>query len=148
MDGQEALRLSAAVMAAGTTMAHLIDDGVRTRGFHDVRPAHGFVFALLSNAPATAGAIATHLGVTKQAASLLVDELESKGYVRRRRHPDDGRAWLLELTRRGRACTRAADVAAVDAVTQWEAAVGATRLRSLTQDLAALGADGPLRPAW
>lgn len=148
MESADLLGLSAAVMAAGSAMAHRIQDGVRARGFEDVRPAHGFTFALLSAAPATVGAIAAHLGVTKQAASQLVEELETKGYVARRRHPDDGRAWLVGLTARGRACTRAADAAALDAAREWESTLGELRLRRLCHDLVALGPAGPLRPAW
>lgn len=142
------LELAAAAMAAGTQLTHDIQAGVRARGFDDVRPAHGFTFSLLSRAPATVGSIAAHLGITKQAASQLVDELEAKGYVARRRHPDDGRAWLVGLTARGRACTRAADAAALDAVHRWQDQLGSARLRRLAADLAALGSNGPLRPAW
>ena len=148
MERGEALGLSAAVIAAGSAMAQAIQAGVEARGFADVRPAHGFTFVLLSRGPATTVAIAAHLGVTKQAAGQLVAELESKGYVRRRDNPDDGRSRLVELTARGRACTRAADAAAVEAVREWEQRLGARRVRQLATALAAVGATGPLRPAW
>jgi DNA-binding MarR family transcriptional regulator len=41
------------------------------------------------------------LYVDKSTASRVVDGLERKGYVGRKRHPDDGRAVLVESTPRG-----------------------------------------------
>jgi DNA-binding MarR family transcriptional regulator len=148
MDRDGMLALSATVMAAGTAMARAVQDGVERRGYSDVRPAHGFTFALLARGPAPIAAIAEHLGVTKQAAAQLVDELEAKGYLRRRPNPDDGRSWLVELTARGRACTRAADAAALDEVRAWETRLGERATRQLATALAALAPAGPLRPAW
>jgi DNA-binding MarR family transcriptional regulator len=40
--------------------------------------------------------------VTKQAMMLLVDDLESRGYVRRVADPTDSRAKVVRLTARGR----------------------------------------------
>ncbi|NEB79403.1 MarR family transcriptional regulator, partial [Streptomyces sp. SID14478] len=87
MQNSEALALSAALLAAAGELTQRIDEGVRARGFDGVRPAHGFVFVRLSFGDATATDVAAHLGVTKQAASQLVDELVRKGYVERRPHP-------------------------------------------------------------
>ncbi len=42
--------------------------------------------------------LAAHLRVTKQSASEIVALLGREGYVRRRPHPVDGRARILELT--------------------------------------------------
>ncbi len=43
------------------------------------------------------------LGVTKQAASQLIDLLVIRGYLTREEHPDDRRRMLVQLTERGRA---------------------------------------------
>lgn len=40
--------------------------------------------------------------MTKQGMSLLVEELEERGYVRRIEDPDDARARIVRLTARGR----------------------------------------------
>jgi DNA-binding MarR family transcriptional regulator len=45
--------------------------------------------------------LAAHLRVTKQSASEIVALLEQEGYVRRRPHPADGRARVVELTDEG-----------------------------------------------
>ena len=148
MRDDDALGLSALILAAGNALVDGIQAGVTARGFTDVRPAHGFAFARLAPAGATVSELAAHLNVTRQAAAQLVDELEGKGYVRRQRHPGDGRAQLVVLTDRGWACTRAADAAARDTVEAWASVLGEERLRALRDDLARLAPAGHLRPTW
>nr|BFE69386.1 MarR family winged helix-turn-helix transcriptional regulator [Actinoplanes digitatis] len=121
---------------------------MRARGFDDLRPAHGFAFVRLSGDGATVGQLAEHLNVTKQAASQMIEELVTKGYVTRRPHPDDARARLVVLTPKGWACTRAADEAATELLRPWAAALGPERLAALRADLARLGTPGRVRPIW
>src|SRR5438094_123670 len=52
-------------------------------GYTDLRPVHGSVFQFLKHSGATSSELAARLGVTKQAAGQIVDELERKGYVAR-----------------------------------------------------------------
>ncbi len=148
MHDDDALSLSVLLLAAGNALVDGIQAGVAARGFTDVRPAHGFAFARLAPGGATVSELAAHLGVTRQAAAQLVDELVAKGYVERRRHPDDGRAQLVVLTERGWACTRAADAAATETVEAWAGALGEERLRALRSDLAEIAPAGHLRPTW
>lgn len=68
------------------------------RGYDDLRPVHGLVFQALRGPGATSGELAEVLGVTKQAAGQIVDDLEHKGYVRRTAHPAGGRRKLVVLT--------------------------------------------------
>lgn len=142
------LTLSALVLAAANALVDGIQAGVVARGFADVRPAHGFAFARLAGDGATVSELAAHLGVTRQAAAQLVDELVTKGYVERRPHPDDGRAQLVVLTGRGWECTRAADAAAAETIGGWTAVLGRERLRALRDDLARIAPAGHLRPTW
>ncbi|WP_353941640.1 MarR family winged helix-turn-helix transcriptional regulator [Streptomyces sp. HUAS MG91] len=123
-------------------------EGVVARGFDGLRPVHGFAFSRLSAGDATATELAAHLGVTQQAASRLVDEMVRKGYVERQPHPHDARARLLVLTERGRACTRAAEEAAGDAVLPWVERLGEGQVRALAAQLLALAPGGPVRPIW
>jgi DNA-binding MarR family transcriptional regulator len=148
MRDDDALTLSALVLASANALVDGIQAGVVARGFTDVRPAHGFAFARLAPAGATVSELAAHLGVTRQAAAQLVDELVTKGYVQRRPHPDDRRAQLIMLTERGWACTRAADAAATETVGAWAAVLGTERLRALRDDLAEIAPTGHLRPTW
>ncbi|MER6787235.1 MarR family transcriptional regulator [Streptomyces sp. NPDC000658] len=147
MHTSEALALSAALLAAAGELTRRIDDGVAARGFEG-RPAYGFAFTRLARGGATVTELGAHLGVTKQAASQLVDELVRKGYVERRAHPGDARARLIVLTERGRDCTRAAEEAAAEAVRAWAEVLGEEQLSALRAQLARIAPDGPIRPVW
>jgi DNA-binding MarR family transcriptional regulator len=72
------------------------------RGFAELRPAFGVVFRALRDEPLTLTDLANRLGVSKQAASKVVDEMVAKRLVRRRVAPSDARTKPLELTARGR----------------------------------------------
>ena len=144
----QAETLAFALLATSRALVDGIDAGVRARGFTDLRPAHGFAFTRLSAGGATTSQLAEHLGVTKQAAAQLVEELVAKGYVERRPHPDDGRARLIVLTGKGRDCTRAAEAATADTVGRWASQLGERRLAALAEDLLRIAPRGPLRPSW
>ncbi|MGW7268797.1 MarR family winged helix-turn-helix transcriptional regulator [Streptomyces sp. NPDC054842] len=148
MQNSEAMALSAALLAVAGDLTQRIHAGVVARGFEGLRPAHGFAFARLSPDGATATDLAVHLGITKQAASQLVDELVRKGYVERRPHPEDARARLLVLTERGRACTRAAEEAAAEAVRPWADLLGEREVELLRAQLTHIAPRGPIRPTW
>ncbi|MFE9775475.1 MarR family winged helix-turn-helix transcriptional regulator [Streptomyces sp. NPDC005931] len=148
MQNSEAMALSAALLAVAGELTQRIQEGVVARGFEGVRPAHGFAFARLAPDGATVTDLASHLGVTKQAASQLVDEMVRKGYVERRPHPGDARARLVVLTASGWACTRAAEEAAAEAVRGWGEVLGERDLRSLCERLLRIAPGGPVRPGW
>ncbi|KUL41059.1 MarR family winged helix-turn-helix transcriptional regulator [Streptomyces regalis] len=148
MQNSEAMALSAALLAVAGELTQRINDGVVARGFEGMRPAHGFAFARLAPNGATVTDLAAHLGVTKQAASQLVDEIVRKGYAERRPHPDDARARLVVLTGRGWACTRAAEEAAADAVRAWVDVLGEGEVRAMLGQLARIAPCGPIRPTW
>ncbi|MEU5276586.1 MarR family transcriptional regulator [Streptomyces asoensis] len=147
MQNSEALALTAALLAAAGELTQRINDGVVARGFEG-RPAYGFAFTRLARGGATVTELGVHLGVTKQAASQLVEELVRKGYVERRPHPEDARARLIVLTGRGRECTRAAEAAAAEAVQAWSDLLGEDQLRILGLQLGSIAPHGPIRPAW
>ncbi len=142
------LALPALLLGAAGTLTQAIHDGVEERGFTGLRPAHGFAFVRLAPDGASIAEVAEHLGVTKQAASQLVEDLLRRGYVRAEPHPRDARAKLITLTELGWACTRAADEAALAAVRAWADELGADRVGELTADLARVARPGRLRPLW
>ncbi|MFI6935139.1 MarR family winged helix-turn-helix transcriptional regulator [Streptomyces sp. NPDC050287] len=148
MQNSEAMALSAALLAVAGELTHRINEGVLARGFEGLRPAHGFAFARLAPDGATVTGLAAHLGVTKQAASQLVDEIVRKGYAERRPHPGDARARLVVLTERGWACTRAAEEAAAEAVRAWVELLGEDEVSALLGQLVRIAPHGPLRPTW
>ena len=76
----------------------------RLRAEHpQVRYSHGFLIQQLVEGPRPVGEIAENLGVTSQAVSKSVRELEALGYVDRWGDPADGRVRRVALTERGRA---------------------------------------------
>jgi DNA-binding MarR family transcriptional regulator len=59
--------------------------------------------------PMSMGELAAALGIDPPNATVLVDDLESVGLVRRRPHPTDRRAKVVEATRKGKTMARRAD---------------------------------------
>ena len=58
--------------------------------------------------PMTQKALAEALGIDRTTMVALLDDLEDKGYVTRRRHPRDRRAFLIDPTGSGRTAKAAA----------------------------------------
>ncbi|MFC9998632.1 MarR family winged helix-turn-helix transcriptional regulator [Nocardia sp. NPDC127526] len=135
------------LLAAAAEVTDAIHAGVVAAGFTDVRPAHGFAFVRMAPDGATVGEIAEHLGVTKQAASQLVEELVKKGYAERNPHPHDARARLITLTERGWACTRAADAAVARFTDRWARTLGPDAVVGLRNMLTHVVTPGRVRPA-
>jgi DNA-binding MarR family transcriptional regulator len=56
----------------------------------------------VASAPCTQQLVAEQLGVSGPVVGALVDELEERGFVTRRRNPADRRSYALEPTAEGR----------------------------------------------
>jgi DNA-binding MarR family transcriptional regulator len=99
-----------AILVVGATryVAERLDTAVARAGIEGMRAPYGFVIRALHGAPLTLTALAERLGVTKQAAIKVVDEMETRGFVARAPHPGDRRAKVIALTPRGEAVRRAA----------------------------------------
>jgi DNA-binding MarR family transcriptional regulator len=117
--------------------ARLVDEG-----FPSLRTTSGFAFQRMAAGGATSGQLATFLGVSKQAAGQLVDELEAHGLARRTPGPD-GRTKTVVLTERGWACTRAATRISIEIEQRWANLVGDDRLDALVADLRAISGEQP-----
>jgi len=93
-------------------MSDLVLDNERRR---DVSEALGISFGRartvrrLARKPMSMGELAAALGIDPPNATVVVDDLESLGLVRRRPHPTDRRAKVVEATRKGKAMARRAD---------------------------------------
>src|ERR1044072_2642922 len=69
--------------------------------FADIRPTHGCVFRFVKGGGLRLTVLAEMAGMTKQSVGEIVDDLEVRGYVKRRPEPDDKRAKIICLTERG-----------------------------------------------
>lgn len=123
-------------------------------GFGDVRPAYAFVLLALRERPLTGSDVAAFMGMTKQAASKLVDALEAAEYVTRRAHPEDARAKLLHVAPRGKRVLEAAEAIYAELEASWAEVLGERRVSELRKDLTRVLARGPggalppIKPTW
>lgn len=95
--------LSRLLLEAHRSLGGELLAGLSERGYEDVRPGHAALFMTIDRRTGTRlTELARRAHMTKQGMMLLVDELESRGYVRRVPDPEDARAKLVRLTARGR----------------------------------------------
>jgi DNA-binding MarR family transcriptional regulator len=76
-------------------------------GFDDLGRSDGYVFRALGAEPMTTSALAVRLGVSKQGAGQIVEDMTRRGYLEAHPDPADARARLLYLSTRGRAALAA-----------------------------------------
>lgn len=106
--------------------AHLV-----AAGFDDHRVVHHNVMAHVTYEGIRLTELAARAGITKQAMSELVIDLERLGYLMRTADPDDRRAKLIGFTDKGRAAVREA----TRTFAEMESALGERSLRSLRRSL-------------
>jgi DNA-binding MarR family transcriptional regulator len=93
-------------------MSDLVLDHQRRR---EVSAAVGLSFSRaravrrVADEPMSMGDLAASLGIDRPNATVLVDDLEAQGLVRRRPHPTDRRTKMVEATRKGKSLARRAN---------------------------------------
>ena len=103
---------SATAREVWALMSELVLDNQRRR---EVAEATGISFGRtrairrLVRQPLSMRELAEALGIDPPNATVIVDDLEAQGLVRRRPHPTDRRAKLVEATRKGKQLARRAD---------------------------------------
>jgi DNA-binding MarR family transcriptional regulator len=118
-------------------------EALEERGWSDVRPGHLAVFLHVDRRSGTRLTELARRGrVTKQAMMLLVDELESRGFVRRVDDPSDGRAKVVRLTARGRRAVADARRAVQATEVRLRRELGDRRVDALRESLELLAGDG------
>lgn len=119
-------------------MSDLVLDNQRRR---EVAEAAGISFGRvravrrLARQPMSMGEFAAAMGIEPPNATVVVDDLESLGLVRRTPHPTDRRAKVVEPTRKGKDIARRAD-AILATPPPALAALGSDELQTLRRILA------------
>jgi DNA-binding MarR family transcriptional regulator len=97
-----ALDLPVLASLAGSAADEFLLARLRSAGHDRIRRSHGYVFQRLIAGAPTVTQLGAPLGVTQQAASKAVIELEQLGYVDRSADAADSRIRRIGLTARGR----------------------------------------------
>jgi DNA-binding MarR family transcriptional regulator len=116
-EATDQVALPALLRGARGSYAGVIRSQLAAAGFEDLPRNGPFVLGGIANHGAAASEIVEGLGITKQAASQLIDTLVLRGYLDRSVNPDDRRRMLIRLTERGQgaAVVVATAIASVDA---------------------------------
>ena len=128
--------LGRAVRAISTTMMAK----VASRGFNDMTPAFASLMPLLDATGVRPTTLAQRAGITKQAISQLVRELEARGYVEQVPDSTDTRAKIARLTKRGVALHTACAEVRHELQFVAIAKLGKSRVSRLRRDLMELAA--------
>ncbi len=94
-----AILIAAAYRAMATRLLAAMEEG----GIRGMRPLYGYVIRAVAAETPTVGRLAELLGVTKQAASKLADDMCRAGFLERAPDPSDRRRASLTLGAGGRA---------------------------------------------
>jgi DNA-binding MarR family transcriptional regulator len=124
----EDLDLTLASLFAGQALTEEVRRRVHARGFSGLRTGHGYLVQRLVEGEQPVGALARDLGVTQQAVSKTVAELERLGYAERRPGPGDARVRLVGLTARGVDAVEAARAARAEVVAELRERLGPRRV--------------------
>ena len=124
-------------------MSDVVLDNTRRR---EVTDALGMTFGRtrairrLARQPMSMRELADALGIDPPNATVVVDDLEAQGLVRRQPHPTDRRAKVVEATRKGKELARRAD-AILATPPPALSALGADDLETLRRILESVAAD-------
>jgi DNA-binding MarR family transcriptional regulator len=119
-------------------MENRIIQAVRDAGFDDLTLAQARVFQRIAPGGSRLTDLAEQSQMTKQSIAGLVDELERMRYVRRVPDPNDRRARLIQVDKRGTRAAKAAQAAHAQIQAEWRSHLGArrfSRLRETLEDL-------------
>jgi DNA-binding MarR family transcriptional regulator len=104
----------------------------------ELRPTHNHVLRHLDRDGTRASVIAERAGLTRQAITVIVDELEDAGVVRRVPDPDDGRAKRIVYTEAGLRGFDESRERIAEIERRWRRDVGARRWNELRAALSVL----------
>ena len=123
------------------TMNRTMAERIRSRGFEDFQPSFTGVLVHIDTEGTRVGAIASRMGVSRQAASQRLQEIETRGYIERVPDPSDGRATIARHTPAGRRLLLTAIEVMLGIEDEYEAILGRDGLNRLKRLLTRLAAE-------
>jgi DNA-binding MarR family transcriptional regulator len=135
-DGE--VSIPALLRGARGSYAHTISAHLAGAGCDDLPQNGPFVLGGMANHSASAVDMIRGLGVTRQAASQLIDTLVVRGYLSREVNPADRRRLNIELTERGRGAAEAIAAAIGQVDEELAAMITPAELAGLRAGLTAL----------
>jgi len=112
-------------------------------GFEDLRVPHMAVLQFPGPDGLRPGVLAERAGMSKQAMNQLLRSLDALGYIARSDAPDEGRARIVHLTKRGRAAYAKIHEILQDIEREWNAELGSKHFTQLKELLLRVW-EGPL----
>ena len=106
---------------------------LNTAGFNELRLPHMAVLQFPGPDGVRPGLLAERAGMSKQALNQLLRSLEGLGYLARSDAPDEGRARIVRLTKRGRAAYVKIHEILRDIEREWSAELGPKRFTQLKE---------------
>ena len=132
--------IPALLRAARGSYALVIGARLAAGGFEDLPRNGPFVLGGMANWAGSASDMTRALGVTKQAASQLIDTLVLRGYLTREVNPRDRRRMTIDLTDRGRAVAAAVSAAVAEVDARLAQMISTGQMAGLRAGLTALAA--------
>ena len=102
-------------------------------GFEELRVPHMAVLQFPGPDGVRPGMLAERAGMSRQAMNQLLRSLEALGYLARSDAPDEGRARVVHLTKRGRAAWAKIHDILRDIEREWSSELGAKRFTELKE---------------
>lgn len=133
--GDAAIPLARLMVMGFRTMIDELHARLAKRGWNDVRPAYGYVLLAARAESITVTDVAELLGMTKQAASKLVDIMVTQGYLRRSDHASDARRKCLLLSKKGARLLDAVEAIYTQLEAEWAQLIGPRALERMRFDL-------------
>jgi DNA-binding MarR family transcriptional regulator len=130
--------IPALLRTARVAYGHAIRAELARRGIDDMPRNGAAVIGGVGNHGQQAGVMVRRLGVSKQAASQLVDTLVLRGYLSRETDPEDRRRLNISLTERGREAADAIRAAVTTVDRELAARLGEPGVAALHEGLVAL----------
>jgi DNA-binding MarR family transcriptional regulator len=127
------MRIGALLRVPAQAVQRRIIQGLNEAGFEDLRMPHMAVLQYPGPDGVRPGMLAERAGMSKQAMNQLLRSLEGLGYIVRSDVPDEGRARVVRLTKRGRAAyARIHDILG-DIEREWSTELGTQRFVQLKE---------------